>query len=103
MTGDELRTEQSVKRTLGAARLLAPEISPYLKTRVLAELREREHARRLTGWKRLAILSPAFSMLAVALVIWTMGRTGDSYAAHLNEHVLVRVEVESLQNQGIRY
>jgi hypothetical protein len=96
------QTEQNVRRILSAARELAPEPSPYLKTRVLAQLRERRQAGRLKIWKTLAFLSPVASMLVVA-GFWFAGLQGAAYSAHVGDRVLVRVEVEQLQNQGVRF
>jgi hypothetical protein len=100
---DEL-TEQNVKRVLGQARRAAPEPSPYLKTRILAELRSRGQDRRLRIWKFVALGSGAFSALIVAsLFLVSKHSTEGSYVAQVNERVLIRVEVERFQGQGVKF
>ena len=100
----DTQTEQSVKRILAEARRAAPEPSPYLKTRVLAELRSRNQERKLRVWKFLALGSGAFSALIVAsLFLVSKSAKDGSYVAQVNERVLIRVEVEKLQGQGVKF
>jgi hypothetical protein len=43
-------------------------------------------------------------MLAVVAVFWGVTRSGqDGFAAHMGEHVLVKVEVAQLQDAGVRF
>ncbi|HUP57078.1 MAG TPA: hypothetical protein VM598_06475, partial [Bdellovibrionota bacterium] len=63
MSDEQAQTELNVKRILGAARELSPEPSPYLRTRVLATLRERAQQQSLWKWKAIAFLSPALSLV----------------------------------------
>jgi len=74
-----------------------------MKTRILAELRERQGKRKLNFWKALAFASPALSLALVA-GFWYAGlQNSANYSAHVGDHVLVRVEVEQLKDQGVRF
>ena len=104
MTNRDTQTEMNVRRVLAEARKAAPEPSPYLKTRVLAELRSRQQESRLRIWKLFAMTSGAFSVLIVASLFLMAGpSTNGSYVAKVDDHVLIRVEVEKLQGQGVRF
>jgi hypothetical protein len=104
-TDPDTQTQINVKRILAEARRAAPEPPPYLKTRVLAELRSRQQDSRLRVWKFFAIASGAFSVLIVSSLALMSSRTSQdgSYVAQVNDHVLIRVEVEKLQGQGVKF
>jgi hypothetical protein len=105
MSDEQAQTELNVKRILSAARELSPEPSPYLRTRVLATLRERAQQQSLWKWKAIAFLSPALSLVLAAAFFWvgTQRSTSELYSARVNERVLVRVEIERLQTEGVRF
>jgi hypothetical protein len=99
VSNQELITEQNVKRLLAEARRAAPEPSPYLKTRILAELRSRNQERTVRIWKFLALGSGAFSALIVASLFMISKSNEGTYVAQVDERVLIRVEVQKFEGQ----
>ncbi len=67
--------------------------SPYMKTRVLAHVRERAHARKVRIWKWFGILSPIASMMIVAGFFYL---TQPNFKAEINQPILVSVEVKQV-------
>src|SRR5579885_3031938 len=106
MSAMDSKTEQYVKRVLAEARKAAPEPSPYLRTRILAELRSRKQEQRIRAWKFLTLGSAALSAIVVAslfLITQPSSSSSGSYLAQVNEKVLIRVEVEKLEGQGVKF
>ncbi len=96
------KTEQYVKRVLQEARRAAPEPSPYLKTRILAEYRSRRQEQRIRWWKFLTLGSAAASAMVVA-GLFLITQPKGAYVAQVDEKVLIRVEVEKLQGTGVKF
>jgi hypothetical protein len=84
--------ENRIKALFEQARGLTYEPSPYLETRVLAELRERKHRHSsLLFWKQVAL---AASTACLALFIYVTFFTGNgAYNAQVNQAVAVRIEL----------
>lgn len=74
-----------------------------LKTRVLAELRERRATRKARFWKWAAILSPVTSA-AVAAVVWLgLQQQPSAFEAAVNRNILVKIEVADLRSEQIAF
>ena len=74
--------------------------SPYLKTRVLARLREKKSKSLLSRWKWFAILSTACSLLLLAGFFL---HTRSDFSAQLGQPVLVKVEMENIKDSQIAF
>lgn len=96
---DKLSPE--MQKVFEGLRQLPLEADPYLESRVLAQLRERRgQGKQLLRWKRLAIGASAFSVLAVALLVFRL--TGETtYEAFVDRPFVVRIELKSLNQDKI--
>jgi hypothetical protein len=73
--------------------------SPYMKTRILAELRDRKSRKQSVNlWKRVA--AGCFAM-ALGLLIWTSTMKSTAFEAVVNQPYVVRVEMAELQTELI--
>lgn len=76
------------------------EVSPYLKTRVLAELRERkQRTRKLSFWRALAL---SFVGIA-AVVIVVLTALHSPLKASAGVPIAVRFEIEELKSQQVAF
>jgi hypothetical protein len=94
----ELHLEGEAKGLFNKARAISLEAPPYMQTRILAELRERQsRSWKLSLWRRLAVSCAAFGM---GLLIWVSAfqSSGIFEAVALKPHV-VRVEIKDLESE----
>lgn len=88
------------QQALQSARQMDLQPSPYMRTRILAELRDRKSRKQAVSlWKRVA--AGCFTM-AVGALIWTSMFTGKaSFEAVVNQPYVVRVEMTELKTELI--
>jgi hypothetical protein len=99
--GNEPQQEHKriVDQAFSEVRRIGMEPSPYLRTRVLAELRERNSRHKAVYlWKRVA--AGCFG-LAMAAVIWTSLSRTPAFEAVVHQPYVVRVEMAELQTEVI--
>lgn len=77
------------------------EPSPYLKTRVLARLREEKARSQVTRWKWVALFGSAFSMMLVAVVMLSLSES--PFIANVGKPVLVKVEMENIRTEDVAF
>jgi hypothetical protein len=92
--------ENRIRQLFSAGDEALPEPSPFLKTRILAQLKENATRAKLRRWKRWAILSP---LAAAALVVSIFVYRPAELRAPVNTSILIRVEVEELRGSVIAY
>lgn len=97
---DLLETE--VKRLLRPLKSTAPAVDPYLKTRILARIRE-EQSKPITFWQRFRIPALASSMAAVAVAasaLWmTQGPRGEVFTAAVSKPVVVKMDLKGIDTK----
>lgn len=105
---DEVEMEMlaaHVRRVLSPLKKDIPEVSPYLKTRVLAELRAGAQ-RPQTIWSWLGTrwaAGAAFSVAAVALGTFSFLTRDAGYQAVADQPVAVRVDMKEFKSKGISH
>lgn len=93
--------ENQVRDILKQAKDLKTGPSPFLATRVLAELKERRLNRRLRFWKIFGVVSPAMS-LALLLLVWAqLDSQVTMYDAKVGSPYVVRIEMAELDPRKI--
>jgi hypothetical protein len=96
---DSQHVQQIVEKAFNEARQMDLQPSPYMRTRILAELRERKSLYLTVAlWKRLAGGSIA---LVLGLLIWTSTKKATGFEAVVNQPYAVRVEMAELQTELI--
>lgn len=97
----KLVDEASVAELFRKARPSVPGPSPYLKTRVLAHLREQKSTVHVFKWKWFSILSASASVAMIALFLYT--QNGGDFTAKSGQPVLVKVELQNIQNSQVAF
>ncbi|MFH1264046.1 MAG: hypothetical protein V1495_11465 [Pseudomonadota bacterium] len=92
--------EQRVKGLFRQAEQVPLEPSPFLKTRVLAHVREARAKTVGFRWKMWALASSTASLLLLSVLFWP---ARSSLTALVDQRVLVRVEVEALEGSNVAY
>jgi len=92
--------EDRIRQLFSAGDEELPEPSPFLETRIRAQLRENATRAKLRRWRRWAILSP---LAAAALVLSIFVYRPAELRAPVNTSILVRVEVAELRGSAIAY
>jgi hypothetical protein len=91
--------QRIVAGAFAQARQMDLQPSPYMKTRILAELRDRKsRTSRVSLWKRVA--ASATAMMAIAL-IWMSTSKSTAFEAVVNQPYVVKVEMAELQTELI--
>ncbi len=75
--------------------------TPYMRTRILANLREGRANQRTLLWKRLAFSSPIVSAIVLAVVF--LNGSEPAFRASVNEKVLVKVEVQGMKEMPVSF
>jgi hypothetical protein len=92
-------SQRIVDSAFNEARRIGMEPSPYLRTRILAELRERNSRKSTINlWRWVA--SGCFTM-AMGLLIWTSVMKHPAFEAAVHQPYVVRVEMAELQTELI--
>lgn len=100
---NEQELERKSKDLLVKAASGIPEASPFLKTRVLAGVRERrESRRRVRRWKVLAAVSTAAAAGLLAAMAVMLVRPGADFEAVSGQPYAVRVELEKGEGTGVQ-
>jgi hypothetical protein len=92
--------EQRVKEIFRQAERNPLEPSPFLKTRILARVREAKAERSRFHWKVWALASSAATLLLLTVILWPMK---SALIANVNQQVAVRVEVKALDKNIVAY
>ena len=92
--------ENRIRQLFSAADEALPEPSPFLETRIRAQLEENATRAKLRRWRRWAILSP---LAAAALVLSIFVYRPAELRAPVNTSIVIRVEVEELRGSAIAY
>jgi hypothetical protein len=104
MEGKRMEQSDNNERRVNGLFRQADEIplepSPFLKTRILAHVREARAKRSGLCWKVWALASSAASLLLLALVLWPMK---SSLIANVDQKIAVRVEVAALEDNVVAY
>jgi hypothetical protein len=88
-----------VEGAFNKARQMDLQPSPYMKTRIMAELRERNSRKHTVSlWKRVAAGGFAFGL---GMLIWTSTLKSTAFEAVVNQPYVVRVEIAELQTELI--
>ena len=100
-TMEDNKNEEAVSEALVQARQFEFEVSPYMKTRVLAALAERHSkSSSLIFWKRLALLTSGVFLFTLAFnTYWVF--QNPTYEAHIGQAFLVRIELKDLKKYQI--
>ncbi len=93
--------DQKIQALFKAANAEIGGPTPYLKTRVLAHMREKNSRVSIWSWKGFAVLSTVTSLM-LAVILFQKGGSSDFIAA-TGKPVLVKVELEQVQNSQIAY
>lgn len=96
MTDNNKNDEKRVKAIFQEAQKASLESDPFMKTRVLAELRIAKEKKRGLFWKSLAFASPVAVAAALLLVFFF---STPSFKASVNSNVLVKVEIKEIKSQ----
>ena len=94
------KNEDRIRQLFRAADEGLPEPNPFLKTRILAHLKEEATRAKLRRWRRWAILS---SLTAAALLVVVFTQRPAAFEAQVNTAVLIRFEVKELPGSDIAY
>lgn len=100
MVDSNREIEDRIRQLFDSGDEALPEPSPFLETRILARLTQNAHRAKLRSWRRWAILSP---LVAGALVLAIFLYRPVEFQAPVNTSILIRVEVEELQESAIAY
>jgi hypothetical protein len=100
MNQESDNNERRVRQLFRQAEQIALEPSPFLKTRILAHVREARAEKSGLRWKVWALASSAVSLLLLAVVLWPVQ---SSLIADVNQKVAVRIEVAALENNVVAY
>ncbi|MEQ1877154.1 MAG: hypothetical protein ABL958_10940 [Bdellovibrionia bacterium] len=97
ITGSE--AQRIAAAAFASARQMDLQPSPYMKTRILAELRDRKsRTQSVSLWKRVAV---ACSAMAAVALIWTSMSKSTAFEAVVNQPYVVKVEMAELQKELI--
>lgn len=100
MSDFDQNAEKRVKQIFEDAEKISLSPTPYLKTRILAEVRSSELEANGKSWKRWAIVSPVAVavILLITFLLWT-----PAFKVSINQHVLVKVEVKQIKDLKVAY
>ena len=96
MTDNENKNEEIIKSIFQEAEKLPMDSDPFMKTRILAELRIAKERKRSLFWKISAFASPA---IAVALLLLILFLKSPSFNASVDKNILVKIEVKEMKSQ----
>jgi len=100
----EAENNPIVEAAFQKARRIPISPPPFLETRVLAGLRERQHkSRKLVFWQTIAVFSAAFSLFVVSRDWLRSTRELAPYRAQIQQATLVSVEVQPLESSQIAF
>ena len=102
---DEAEVEKSVKEIFAQARKIPVAEIPYLETRVMAHLMERQHHRvGLNFWKALSVVSLLLCVFVISRQSFHPNRGNEvSLQASVDEAMVVRVGLERLDANNVAY
>lgn len=95
MTNED-ENRDKVRSIFEKAQKLPIESNPFMKTRILAELRVAREKKRSFIWKSLALASPVF-VAAVLILIFLF--YGPSFKANIDQNILVKIEISEMKNE----
>ncbi len=93
MTNYEKENEQRIKTLFQEAQKQPLDSNPFLKTRILAELKLAKEKKRSLMWKSFAFVSPLVVAAALLIVFFLQS---SSFNAVINQNILVKIEVKEI-------
>ena len=92
----ENKNEEIIKSIFQEAEKLPLDSDPFMKTRILAELRIAKERERSLIWKSLAFTSPVIVAAVLLLVFFFWS---SSFKAGINQNILVKIEIKEIKSQ----